>query len=199
MSRYQVRNLDPSDYATLMKLEIEIFGGDGEDVLGPYYVRLCCDFYNDTCFIVTHDGEPAGYILGFMRDRDAYCTTPAVTPKFQGTRAVHYLLRAFCQAVAPRADSCWFTVKEDNAAARAVHATLGAREVGVRKDFYGPGEDRIVSVIERDVFARLARRYKRLGFAENADSAAAPPDSRPMLLLGGRRGEVVPARYVEAS
>lgn len=171
MSRYEVRNLDENDFDTLMTLEEDVFGADGESVLGPYYVRLCCDFFKETCFVAFVGGEPAGYILGFLKDREVYCTTLAVVPEHQGTRVVHYLLRAFCRAITQRADSVWFTVKEDNEAARAVHATLGAKEVAVRKDFYGPGEDRIVSRIERDVFARLKKRYRRLGFVE------APPQS----------------------
>lgn len=178
MSRYEVRNLNKHDFDTLMSLEDDVFGGDGEAVLGPYYVRLCCDFFSETCFIAFVGDEPAGYILGFCNNREVYCTTLAVVPEYHGTRVVHYLLRAFCRAVVQCADSVWFTVKEDNDAARAVHATLGARNVEVRKDFYGPGEDRIVSRIERDVFARLKKRYQRLGFVDDNQPAESGPGRR---------------------
>lgn len=166
MARYDIRELRRDDFETLMALEDEVFGADGEPVLGPYYVRLCCDFFPDTCFLATVDGNPAGYILGFLKGREVYCTTLAVVPEYQGTRVVHYLLRAFCRAIIDRADSIWFTVEEDNAAARAVHATLGAKNVEVRKDFYGPGQDRIVSRLDREVLVRLRKRYERLGFIE---------------------------------
>ena len=165
MAQYDIRELTSDDFAVLMSLEDTVFGKDGESVLGPYYVRLCCEFYSDTCFVAFVDGKPAGYLLSFVKGREVYCTTLAVVPEFRRSRVTFFLLRAFVQAIADRAESVWFTVKEDNVAARAVHRTLGAKNVEVRRDFYGPGDDRIVSRIEREVFTRLRKRYQRLGVA----------------------------------
>jgi ribosomal protein S18 acetylase RimI-like enzyme len=164
MANLEVRSLRPDDFDVLMQLERELFGNHGEDVLGPYYVRLCCDFFGSSCFIAHVAGKPAGYILSFIRDREVYCTTLAVLPEHQGTRVVHYLLRGFVRAVIDRCDVCWFTVKEDNVAARALHSTLGAKEVEVREGFYGPGDRRIISRIDREGVARIRKRYERLGF-----------------------------------
>ena len=136
MGRWEIRTLRSEDFAPLMRLEEEVFGASGEKTLGPYYVRLCCEFFVDTCFIAFADGEPAGYVLCFVRGREAYCSTLAVVPRFQGTRLALRLVRTLIGAIANRVDSCWFTVKEENSAARAIHAVLGAREVEVRKDFY---------------------------------------------------------------
>lgn len=183
MSEYIVKNLEPSDFDALMYLEEEVFGAEGESTLGPYYVRLCCDFFGSSCFLCLRDGKPVGYLLSFVRDREAYCTTLAVVPEFQGTRTVPLLLRAFVGSIADRVDSCWFTVKQDNKAARALHATLGATEIGVRTGFYGPNDERIVSQIDAAAFAKLRARYERLGLLtrpRTLDLHPHPPSARSM-------------------
>lgn len=168
MTHPDVRSLEPRDFDAIMHLEHELFGAKGDKTLGPFYVRLCCDFYGDASFIARVGARPVGYILAFVREREAYCTTLAIVPELQRTRVVHGLISAFIRAVAYRVDSVWFTVDENNHDARALHATLGAREVEVRKDFYGPGEPRIVSRIERPAFEKLRARMERLGLLERA-------------------------------
>ena len=181
MSAYTVKSLEPSDFDTLMYLEEEVFGAEGESTLGPYYVRLCCDFFGRHCFLALHEGRAVGYLLSFVREREAYCTTLAVIPEFQGTRTVALLLRAFVSAIADEVDSCWFTVKEDNTGARALHASLGATEMGVRKGFYGPGDERIVSKIDAEAFNKLRARYERLGLLKKRAATPAPAAVTPPL------------------
>jgi ribosomal protein S18 acetylase RimI-like enzyme len=174
MNGREIRNLRPEDFGALMDLEEKVFGGAGEDVLGAYYVRLCCEFLNDTSFVALEDGRAVGYVLCFVRGREAYCTTLAVAPELQGSRVALQLLRALICALLGRVDACWFTVKEDNVAARALHAALGATEIGIREDFYGPGDRRIVSRIDERGFARMEKRLRRLGLLDGPPAARAP-------------------------
>jgi ribosomal protein S18 acetylase RimI-like enzyme len=166
MPRHTVRPLQPGDYAHLSALEVEVFGAVGEEVLCPHYLRLCCEFFAGSCFIGFVDDRPAAYLLSFVRERSCYCTTLAVHPDYQRTRITLLLLREFVRGIAHQVDRCWFTVKHDNAAARSLHKMLGAREVEVRRDYYGPGEDRIISTIDRDAFEQLRDKYERLGFVD---------------------------------
>lgn len=172
MARYEIRALESTDFDAIMELEEGVFGAGGESTLGPYYVRLCTEFFGDTCFVAIADGVPIGYLLSFIRGREVYCTTLAVRPEYQGTRATLLLLRAFLKRILGEVEACWFTVSEENQAARALHAVLGAREVEVRRGFYGAGDDRIMSRIDAESFARMRPRLERLGLVERIAPSA---------------------------
>ncbi len=137
-----------------------------------------------------------------MRDREAYCSTLAIVPEYQRTRIVHHLLRAFIRSIAYRVDTLWFTVSEENAEARALHATLGAHELGTSEEYFGPGEPRIVSRIERPAFEKLRARMELARLAsigaaapsrssrERRDRHAARADRRPGAARLGARDDV---------
>jgi [ribosomal protein S18]-alanine N-acetyltransferase len=196
MAHLEVRALTPNDFATLQMMEREIFGSAGEDTLCSYYLRLCTDFFAHTCFIAFVDDVPAGYLLSFMRDNEAYCTTLAIYPKYRRTRVITMLIGAFLRAILDHVDRVRFTVKPDNIEARALHRMLGAVEVETRTDFYGPGDERIVSMIDRATFERMRPKYERIGILERRDPAqhvgAAPAQetsSPPSEILERRAAE----------
>lgn len=164
MNHYTIRALVSDDFAALAKLEKDVFGAMGEETLCPHYLRLCTEIFRDTCFIALDGDKPVGYLLSFTREREVHCTTLAVIPEYQRTRVTMQLIAAFVRKVIDTVETCWFTVKEDNAPARALHRMLGATEVGRRVDFYGPGDERLVSMIDRAAFERMRAKYERLGF-----------------------------------
>lgn len=170
MAEYTVKTLGHGDFDDLLHLEDVLFGQNGEKTLGPYYLRLCCDFFGDTCFIVRADGEAVGYLLAFVRGREAHCSTLAIVPAHQRTRAVHHLARALFSTLAGRVDTLWFTVHEDNADARALHATLGAKEIDKHATYFGEGEPRIISRIDCLAFERVCARMARLGLLNPPES-----------------------------
>ncbi len=170
---YQIRPLTRDDFAALAELERDIFGAMGEGVLCSYYLRLCCEFFPESCFLALDDDRPVGYLLSFVKDREVYCTTLAVRSEYQRGRVTVNLIGAFVRHVFGRVDACWFTVKEDNTAARALHRMLGASDVERRSDFYGPGDERIVSRIDRAGFERMRTKYERLGFVDPQPAACA--------------------------
>ncbi len=173
MRTFEIRNLRSEDFAALASLENDVFGAMGEAVLCPHYLRLCTEIFHASCYIALDRDKPVGYLLAFIRGGDVYGTTLAVIPEYQRTRAVVQLIGAFVRNVIDRVDTCWFTVKEDNAPARALHAMLGATEVERRQDFYGPGDERIVAKIDRATFERLRAKYERLGFVPPRATAEA--------------------------
>ncbi len=164
MTRYTIRPLSTDDFAALATLENDVFAAMGEAVLCPHYLRLCTEMFRDSCFLALDGDRPVGYLLSFLRDREVFCTTLAVIPEYQKTRVTVQLIGAFVRHIIGEVDVCWFTVKEDNAPARALHRMLGAVEVGRRVDFYGPWDERIVSKIDRNDFERMRAKYERLGF-----------------------------------
>jgi ribosomal protein S18 acetylase RimI-like enzyme len=173
MSHYTIRTLVTDDFAALARLENDVFAAMGEAVLCPHYLRLCTEIFSDSCFLALDDDRPVGYLLSFVRGREVFCTTLAVIPEYQRTRVTVQLIGAFVRHIYERVDVCWFTVKEDNAPARALHRMLGAIEVGRRTDFYGPGDERLVAKIDRAIFEQMRGKYERLGFLAPRTAEAA--------------------------
>lgn len=170
---HRVRALDRGDFDALVALEGTRSGA--ERALGPYFVRLCCEFFRDTCFVATVDGEIVAYVLCFLQEREAYCTTLAVHPRHRRSEVLQKLLRRVVISLERRVDSCWFTVKQSKQMARLLRDGLGDIDLETRTDFYGPGDDRLVLRIDREALSRQRLRYRTDGTSPHAPRLAPTP------------------------
>ncbi len=161
--RYTVRALRSEDYAHLEALERALWGEDPIGTLGPYYLRLCTEFYGDWCFLAFDGERPVGYVLNFPKGKVAYCATLAVLPAYQKTKVNYLLIRAMVRKLLDEGmEACRFCVEPDNHAARSVHESLGARVVAEVRDYYRPGDVRLWSEIGQRDLEALRDRYTRL-------------------------------------
>lgn len=145
---YEVRNLASGDLALLAELQQEL--PTTFDQPGPHLLdlKLCSDLHGDACLVAFEGSELVACVLGFVCDREGYCTTLAVRPGFSQSDAVTALLARFAAAMSARVDTCWISVSEGDNVARSLCRMLGAHRVGVRVA-YGGGDDHISARIDR--------------------------------------------------
>lgn len=162
-SRFTVREMESGDFAHLQWLENEIWRDDPSGQLCPHYMRLCTEFYSDWCFIALVEDTPVGYVLNFPKGKKNYCATLAVHPAFHKSRASYLLIRAMvAKLLVEGVEECRFMVEPSNREARDIHEALGARVVSETRDFYKPGDHRLVSVITRDDMEVLRQKYTKM-------------------------------------
>ena len=82
------------------------------------------------------DGERAGYIGAYTVLRESDILTVAVLPAFRKSGVGRALVNALFDSLLGSSDALFLEVRESNAAARALYASLGFCEVGVRKNYY---------------------------------------------------------------
>ena len=83
MNERHIRPLRRDDFAELMRLEEEVFGGTASRVLSRT-LRLCCEFFADTCFIAEEKGRAVGYVCLCAGARRI--ARPSRSPDLQGSR-----------------------------------------------------------------------------------------------------------------
>jgi hypothetical protein len=161
--RYYVQELQNTDFAKLSQLDEELTGVNASIGQWPYYLRLSPEHCSKTCFVAMADDRPVGYLLCFVRGKEAYCTALSVLPAFAMTRVTMLLFAALLRALLGDIQTCWFTIRPDNEAARALHAMLGVAEAVIVRDFYSAGDLQVVSKFERVDLEHRRAHYARLG------------------------------------
>ncbi len=92
------------------------------------------------------DDEPiVGYLCRWFVADEIHVLNVAVHPRYRG-RGIGALLveEALREARAGRAEAVTLEVRRSNEAARKLYASFDFEEVGVRRNYYGRGEDALI-------------------------------------------------------
>lgn len=183
--QYTVTPLTPTDAVTLPR-QLPAIDAARPDVglwLSEVQSNRCV--VDRTCFLLTRNSEPAGYLLGLTRHGHALCTGLEVAAGAPHVASYH-LVHAFMERLIELAvDSADFSLSSRVAAARHLLLQLGAEEVGERRDTrFGTGTRAVLQL------ALSNARFQGLQFAgrsgASANVPAAPTPAEPG--VGPRRG-----------
>lgn len=137
----QIRRAERGDLAFIAALEKETFSlpqseAAFADMLGK----------EDRILLVAEQhGAPIGYVCAYTVCRESDILTVAVAPSARRCGAGRALLEALTGALAGDSDAIFLEVRQSNVPARALYASMGFCEVGVRRGYYQhPKEDAVL-------------------------------------------------------
>ena len=120
----------------------------------PWSRRMLSEHLENECAATLVATTPSGTILGYagllvILD-EGYITNVAVLPEYRRQGIAGELLGVFRRfAEGNKLAFLTLEVRESNAAARALYAKYGYKEVGVRKNYYDhPKENAIIMTLE---------------------------------------------------
>lgn len=140
-----IRSAHESDLPELHRLDNEVF----ESTPYPYYVlRQLFDADSDHILVLDDGGSLYGYAL-FVTSRDgqvSWVLSLAVAPDRRGLGLGRLLMLEVLRRLRGEGvHEVRLTVEPANAAAIALYRSLGfSSEEEVRRDYLGPGEDRLI-------------------------------------------------------
>ena len=95
--------------------------------------------------VAEQHGAPIGYICAYTVCRESDILTVAVAPAARRCGAGRALLEALIEVLTGDSDAIFLEVRQSNAPARALYASMGFCEVGVRRGYYQhPKEDAVL-------------------------------------------------------
>ena len=146
--RLRLRGVTEADLDALTLLDREVFPEEPY----PYFVlRQLCDLHGD-CLLVLEDGKSLhGYVL-YVTTRDGYrswIVSLGVTRDQRGRGLGRRLMLEVLRRLrAEEVREVRLTVEPANAAAIMLYRSLGfSSDEGVRKDYFGAGEDRLIMTL----------------------------------------------------
>jgi len=188
----RVRQLTPDDAAAYQRLRLQglqesptafsaSYSAEADRPLSEIAVRVTPAPDGSLCVFGAFASENLVGILAFVRPareklrHGAELAGMYVAPEFRRRglgRALVDAALAHARSL-PGVRQLKLTVNAANAPARALHKMLGAIEVGRKRDYYGPGDERIVAKIDRAIFEQMRPKYERLGFIPPRTAEAA--------------------------
>lgn len=137
----QIRRAERGDIAWIAALEKETFSLPESEAAFAEMLGKC----DHILLVAERDGEKVGYICAYTVCRESDILTVAVAPAARRSGAGRALLGALIEALAPESDAIFLEVRQSNTPARALYASMGFCEIGVRRGYYqNPKEDAVL-------------------------------------------------------
>jgi ribosomal protein S18 acetylase RimI-like enzyme len=146
--RLLIRNAEPGDYARVIPVIDEWWGGRPMAAMLP---KLFFVHFRDTSFVAEDGDALAAFLCGFRSqtfDDEAYIHFVGVDPAHRGGGLARTLYERFFAAVAPRTTVRAVTSPR-NEGSLAFHRALGFEVERVDEDYDGRGEARAVLIYRR--------------------------------------------------
>ncbi len=141
-----LRAATPDDLETLVQLENQCFA----DAWSRSTLRAALEDANSFTLLAQCGDAICGYAMAWSLWDEGELTNLAVAPNARGQGIGAMLLQAILDECKNRgATSVLLEVRDDNDAAQRLYARFGFIQVGLRRDYYGPGADAIVMKTER--------------------------------------------------
>ncbi len=141
----EFRNVEPSDYAPIITVVDEWWGGRRMADMLP---KLFFVHFRDTSFVAVEDGRIRGFIVGFRSQtypEQAYVHFVGVDPQARGLGLGRQLYERFFDAVHLIGCSEVHCVTSTvNASSIAFHRSIGFEIIETAAGYDGPGEDRVL-------------------------------------------------------
>lgn len=163
-----IRTLRSADFEKLVLLDQQL-EAEGRTASvstsgSSYYLRMCCEHFQDTSLIVEEDGETTGYLLAFVQGREAFCGAFGVSASGRNSKSLtEHLVEHFIAKMAPQVEVLWWTVPMESAEKRAHLHRMGAVEVEHRADFGGRGTGRVLVRLCKEDMLPISRNAGLFG------------------------------------
>lgn len=141
---FHIRPASEDDLPALVRLDTELF----PDFAYPYFVlRQFLDLYQDRLLVLDDGSSLHGYALSALSadGRTSWILGLGVAERLRGRGLARRLMQETLRRLpADGVHEVWLTVEPANTAAIALYHSLGFTRQGARKDYFGPGHDRLL-------------------------------------------------------